>query len=77
MAIAIKKPFTPDTQSLRDSVDLSDKDYEDIPCGSCEAIYVLIFSTSSTPDQKHQYRQAVRQGMGNCSHHPAWINLPF
>jgi len=77
MAIAIKKPFTPDTQSLRDSVDMSDKDHEEIPCGRCDAVYVLAYPRSSTPEQKLQYSRAVQQGMGNCGHHPPWIKLRF
>ncbi len=77
MAIAFKKPFTPDTQPLRDSVDMSDKDQEEIPCGRCEAVYVLVYPRSSATDQKLQYSRAVQQGMGNCGEHPPWIRLNF
>ena len=77
MAIAFKKPFTPDTQSLRDSVDTSDVDHQEIPCGQCDAVYVLVYPRSSTPEQKLEYSQAVHQGMANCGHHPDCINLPF
>jgi hypothetical protein len=77
MAIAIKKPFTSETQALRDSVDLSEEDHEEIPCGRCDAVYILVYLKSSTPEQRTQYRRAVQQSIGNCDHHPPWINLPF
>ena len=77
MAIAFKKPFTADTQSLRDSVDLSDKDQEEIPCGRCDAIYVLVYAKSLTSKQKLEYGHAVQQGMGNCGRHPSSIKLNF
>jgi len=77
MAIAFKKPFTPETQSLRDSVGLPDMDHEEIPCGLCDAVYVLVYPRSSTREQKLQYSRAVQQGMGGCDHHPPSIKLRF
>lgn len=77
MAIAFKKPFNPDTQALRDSVDLSDKEHEEIPCGQCDAVYVLIYPRSSTPEQRLRYTRAVQQGMANCGHHPPFMKMPF
>ncbi len=77
MAIAIKKPFTSETQSLRNSVDMFDKDHEEIPCGQCDVVYVLVYPRSSTPEQRLQYRRAVQQGMGNCNQHPPSIELRF
>jgi hypothetical protein len=77
MAIAFKKPFTPETQSLRDGVDVSDKEHEEVPCGMCEAVYVLLYPRSSTPDLKLQYRRAVLRHMGDCNHHPPLIRLEF
>lgn len=75
MAIAIKKPFTQETQALRDSIDMSDKDHEEIPCGQCEAVYVLVYPRTSTVNERQQFGRAVQQGMGNCAHHPPSINI--
>ena len=77
MAIAFKKPFTPETQALKDSVDLSDKASEEIPCQQCDAVYLLIYPKPSTPEQIHRYTQAVHQGMANCDHHPSYMEMPF
>ena len=77
MAIAFKRPFTPDTQAIRDSVDMSNKEHEEIACGLCEAVYVLVYPRSSTPERKLEYSRAVQQGMGNCADHPPWIRLNF
>ncbi|PYV14369.1 MAG: hypothetical protein DMG21_18355 [Acidobacteria bacterium] len=77
MAIAFKKAVTSDTQSLRDSIDLSEQELEEIPCGRCDAVYVLVYPKSLTADQKLQYGRTVQEGMAGCGHHPAWIKLPF
>jgi hypothetical protein len=77
MAIAFKKPFGPETQAQRDSIDMSDKQVEEIPCGDCESVYVLIFPRTSTEEQRNAFIQAVRQAMGNCQHHPPFVNLTF
>jgi hypothetical protein len=75
MAVAFKKPFTRETQDLRDWIDMTNKDHEEIPCARCEAGYVLVFLKSSTGDQRERYRHAVQQAMGNCEHHPPSIAL--
>ena len=77
MAIAFKTPFTAETQALRDAVNMSDSDAEEVPCGQCDVAYVLLYPKSSSQEQRLQYRAAAQQGMANCNHHPAWIELPF
>jgi hypothetical protein len=77
MAIAFRKPYAADTQARRDAVDMSDKDFEEVPCGRCEAAYVLVYPRSSSGEKRAEYRLAVLQGMCNCLHHPPFIELPF
>lgn len=73
MPLAIKKPFTHETQTLRDAIDLSDKQTEEIPCTRCDAAYVLVYTESSSVEQKLFYRELVEDSMGNCAHHPSSI----
>jgi hypothetical protein len=77
MAIAFKKPFTPDTPPLRNAADMTDKDHEEIPRGRCEAVYVLVYPRSSKSDLKFQYDRGALQGMGDCGDRPPWIKLNF
>ncbi len=77
MAIAFRKPFMPESQARRDSVDLSGARQTAISCPLCATEYVLIYPGSSGEAQLANYINAVHMGMQNCQAHPPYIELNF
>jgi len=64
MAIAFRRPFTLETQELRDATDMSGKVTEEIACQACKTIYVFLYPNTATSEQIRLYRSAVQQAMG-------------
>jgi hypothetical protein len=70
MAIAFRRPFTLETQELRDATDMSGKVTEEIACQACKTIYVFLYPNTATSEQIRLYRSAVQQAMGACGSSP-------
>lgn len=79
MPIAFKKPFTADTQELRDAVDYRNTRSLEVTCGvqGCPTSYVLVYHEDTSAETVAAYETGIRQGMCNCAAHPSTIRLSF
>ena len=73
IAIAFRRPLTPDSQEILDRMDISHMRQTVVRCSSCLQEYVLVHPATLSDEELERYTRNVQEHSGACGAHSACL----